>query len=111
MSAFVFFLVTLSALLLIFVFVALLKRPIYRLSRENVINLLELVLSNQATEDDWNVFVEMPIRHDDELESVRKRCFALSEQSGFSGQSKPSFSQAQRQEIALLVSRLKKKAG
>lgn len=79
MSGIVVFLTTLFLILLIFFGLAVLRRPFYRLTKENVICLIELVLSGEATEEDWTVFIEMPIRYDSDLESVRERCALLSE--------------------------------
>lgn len=56
-----------------------LKKPIYQLGKENLISLFEMLLSGQASEDDWNVFLEIPIRHDPFLESFRARCIGLGE--------------------------------
>ncbi len=53
--------------------------PVYRIDRENVIALLELVLSGQATENDWHVFVGVPLRHNSELRDLQKRCAQLAE--------------------------------
>lgn len=50
------------------------RTPRYRLSRENVVTLLRMVLDGTATVHDWNVFVGIPIRHDPDLEAVRLRC-------------------------------------
>ena len=79
MSGLLLFVLTLVLLLVIFSFLAVLKRPVYQLTRENVVRLLELVLAGEASEDDWNVFVEMPIRYNDELESIRQQCLEISE--------------------------------
>ena len=80
MSGLALFAVTLLILLGIFAFLALLKRPVYQLTEENVVRLLELVIERQASEDDWNVFVDMPIRYNDELETIRRRCIEIFEQ-------------------------------
>lgn len=77
MSGVMLFLATLILLLLIFSGLAFLRRPVYRLSRDNVISLIELVLDDKASEEDWTVFVEMPIRYDVNLESIRQKCLLL----------------------------------
>ena len=53
--------------------------PVYRLDRDNVIALLELVLSGRATENDWHVFIGIPLRHDSALREVQKHCEQLAE--------------------------------
>ena len=80
MSGLALFVVTLFILLGVFTFLAILKRPIYQLTEDNVVRLLELVLEGQASEDDWNVFVDMPIRYNDELEAIRWRCMEIFDQ-------------------------------
>lgn len=53
------------------------RTPRYRLDRDNVLTLLDMVLEGRATENDWNVFVGIPIRHDPELEALRLRCLEI----------------------------------
>ena len=53
--------------------------PVYRVERENVIQLLELVVSRQAMDNDWQVFAAQPIRHDDQLAVVQQRCLDVAE--------------------------------
>lgn len=53
--------------------------PVYRIDRDNVIALLELVLSGEATENDWHVFIGIPLRHNTQLCDVQKRCQVLAE--------------------------------
>ena len=79
MSGLLLFAITLILLLVLFAFLASLKRPVYQLTRQNVISLLELVLAGEASEDDWNVFSEMPIRYNDDLEAIRQKCLNISE--------------------------------
>lgn len=73
--------VLLSFLIFVGLFVLFyrLKKPIYQLSKENLISLFELLLSGQASEDDWQVFLEIPIRHDPFLEDIRAQCINLAE--------------------------------
>lgn len=69
-----FFLSTFVLLLAIFALLVFLRRPVYQLSDANVIRLLELVLAGEASDDDWNVFIDLPIRYNDVLENVRQHC-------------------------------------
>lgn len=55
------------------------RTPRYRLRRENIIALLGMVLSGQASSNDWSVFTEMPIREDEYLDSIRLRCIEIEE--------------------------------
>lgn len=66
--------------LLVFRYVGL---PVYRIEAINIKRLLESVLNENATEDDWNVFVGMPIHHNPQLDDIRVQCamLALTEMS------------------------------
>jgi len=55
------------------------KTPIYRVKRADIRRLLEWVLLGQATENNWRVFCDYPIRHDELLESIRMRCEKIEE--------------------------------
>jgi len=72
-------LITTLALLVIFIGLVYLKAPVYRLDKNNLVSLFELALAGEATESDWDVFLEVPIRYDDELEKIRLECVELTE--------------------------------
>lgn len=65
-------------LLTLLVFVKI-GTPVYRLERKNLIVLLKLVIDGEATDNDWEVFLGVPIRHNDQLEDIRLRCCDISE--------------------------------
>ncbi len=54
--------------------------PFYRLEKKNIIVLLTSVIEGQATENDWEVFLGVPIRHNEQLEAIRMQCYEISEQ-------------------------------
>jgi len=60
--------------------------PVYRVEKQNIISLLELILSGQATEADWEVFSAYPIRHNDELGRVQQHCITIAEREYLGGQ-------------------------
>ncbi|MFT7300133.1 MAG: hypothetical protein ACI89Z_000587 [Porticoccus sp.] len=69
-----------------FIFVALfilafvrIGTPVYRLDKQNLVTLLTLVVAGRATENDWQVFLGMPIRHNEKLEAIRRRCDDINE--------------------------------
>jgi hypothetical protein len=101
--------------LVLTVVVAVLTRvrtPWYRLGRENVIRLLEMVLDGTATAKDWHVFVSMPIRCDPELETIRVRCLTIEEKDfigKFTGQNKHHhlFTKAGLQELGHILEEIK----
>lgn len=53
--------------------------PVYRPDKNNVITLLELVLDGNATENDWHVFMGIPLRHCERLLAIQQRCSDLGE--------------------------------
>ncbi len=55
------------------------KTPHYRVSEKEFVRLLTLVVSGQATENDWSVVMDMPIRNSEHLEGLRERCLAIAE--------------------------------
>jgi hypothetical protein len=55
---------------------------VYRLEKENVVELLSLVLNGNATTNDWEVFLGLPIRHDAILENIRLRCQVINKVEG-----------------------------
>lgn len=76
----------LLTLLLTFIFVLFaivffikIAPPVYRLEKTNIVALLNLVIEGKATDNDWEVFLGVPIRHNDELEAVRMQCAEISE--------------------------------
>ncbi len=58
--------------------------PVYRLQRENLVSLLRLLVSGRATQQDWDVFVAIPIRHDPFLRNIQERCIEIA-QTEFTG--------------------------
>ena len=67
---------------LLFALLVWLKRPIYRLDNRNLEKLFELVLDDRASENDWNVFIELPIRYQPNFDELRLRCRELTELHG-----------------------------
>lgn len=55
------------------------KTPHYQVDRVQTIRLLEWMILGQASENDWRVFCDYPIRHNDQLEQVRQRCLEIEE--------------------------------
>lgn len=77
--------IALVATTTVFIFVVFwlftrLKRPVYRVTQENVETLLQMVLDHTASENDWQVFVAVPFHHDEKLEQVRQTCMVIEEQ-------------------------------
>lgn len=79
MALLISFLFSVFICLLVFIALMWVKTPYYRLSEKQVAQLLEWMLLGQASENDWQVFCEMPIRHNELLESIRLRCQEIDE--------------------------------
>jgi len=77
----------LTFLLILLAFVLFIKfsPPVYRLEKKNILTLLTLVVEGQATENDWEVFLGLPIRHNDQLEAIRLLCCDISEREYIGG--------------------------
>ena len=80
------------------------KTPYYRIEAGNVIALLELVVTGQATDSDWSVFTGMPIANNAYLESIRQRCLDIEEREYRGDLFAPYlFSRAGIEELRLLL--------
>lgn len=55
------------------------RAPTYRPSRDQVVGLLQALLDGTASASQWDLFIGMPIQHDEVLESVRVECVTLHE--------------------------------
>lgn len=66
------------------------RTPRYRLGRAEVITLLQMVITGQATDNDWSVFTGIPIRHDERLEQIRLRCIEIEAQC-YTGSARPPY--------------------
>lgn len=104
-------LITLTLTIVIFLLVLgtllWVRTPRYRIERHNVITLLEMVLTGQATENDWQVFAAVPLRHDAVLDSIRDRCMEIEEQEYIGRETPFLFSQKGLDEIRSILLELK----
>jgi len=89
--------------LLVFRYIGL---PIYRVEPINVKVLLESVLEGQATEADWDVFIGMTIRHNPDLDEIRRQCAILAEQEMSLREGQVHFSSAGRGELNAILTRI-----
>ncbi len=55
------------------------RTPHYRAQRRQARQLLQWMLLGQASEHQWRIFCEIPIRHDPPLEAIRCRCAEIDE--------------------------------
>ncbi len=81
--------------------------PVYRLNKYNVITLLELVLAGNATENDWQVFIGIPLRHNAALKAIQQRCSDLGETEYVGESSATLFTENGTQALKLILEELK----
>ena len=62
------------------------KTPYYRVDGERMLKVLEMILTGQATDNDWHTTFGMTIRHSPELEDIRQQCIDV-EDKHFVGES------------------------
>ncbi|MYM64964.1 hypothetical protein [Pseudomaricurvus sp. HS19] len=55
------------------------RTPHYRAQRRQARQLLQWMLLGQASEHQWRIFCEIPIRHDPPLEAIRRCCADIDE--------------------------------
>lgn len=55
------------------------KTPHYRVSAQQVRELLERVVVGQASSNDWAVFIAYQIRDNPQLEKIRRQCVEIDE--------------------------------
>ena len=78
--------------------------PHYRPSRSQARQLLQNLLLEQASEMQWRLFCDIPVRHDEQLEVIRAQCADIDERH-FNG-SRTLLSRAGLMEIQQLLERL-----
>jgi hypothetical protein len=55
------------------------REVIFRQNALRMVERLELILSFQASEKDWDLFLALPIRNNPELEEIRQICREIGE--------------------------------
>ena len=107
-----FFLTLLFTFIIVFLAMWLFMRigsPVYRINKDNVVTLLELVLAGNASENDWHVFMGFPVRHDDDLQAIQQRCSDLGETEYIGSSSATLFTEKGTQALQLILNELKLK--
>lgn len=84
------FVLTLVFVFLLFGLFYYLKRPYYRIDKQQMVHVLQLVVVGEASENDWNMTFGLVIRHSPELESIRQRCITI-EEKWYIGHRKPPY--------------------
>ncbi len=56
------------------------KVPYYRLNQNDCVNLLERAVNGVLLERDWNVFIGMTVRDDEEFEQLREVCLMIDDE-------------------------------
>jgi len=55
------------------------RTPTYRPERKQVLQMLELLAEGHLSQQQWDLFIGMPIQHDPELELIRLDCYLIQE--------------------------------
>lgn len=74
---------------LFYLFVRL-KTPYYRVDQARMVHVLEMVLTGQATDNDWQMTFGMVIRHSPALEALRQQCVDI-EDAHYIGNQRPPY--------------------
>lgn len=74
---------------LFYLFVKL-KTPYYRVDQARMVHVLEMVLTGQATDNDWQMTFGMVIRHSPALEALRQQCIDI-EEGHYIGNQRPPY--------------------
>jgi hypothetical protein len=53
------------------------KTPFYRVDKLQMIQILEMVLTGQARENDWRIVFDITIRHNPSLEALRQQALEI----------------------------------
>jgi hypothetical protein len=75
---------------LLFFLLSRIKTPYYRVDRERMTHVLEMVLTGNATETDWNITFGMTLRHSPALEALRLVCVDI-EEGCYIGEQRPPY--------------------
>ena len=89
------------------------RPPTYRPTRKTVLSLLNRVVEGTADSRLWDLFLGLPIQHDEFLESIRQQCVTMHEGldgsapagEGLDGQ---IYDRAGREKIQTLAAKLEK---
>ncbi|HBD13184.1 MAG TPA: hypothetical protein DCZ13_13615 [Porticoccaceae bacterium] len=108
MSFLLTFLLTLAVVLVAILVFVRVGTPIYRIDRDNVIALFELVVAGEATENDWHVFIGVPVRHDERLQDIQKTCIELTETEFIGERGRHLFSDRGMAQVRDMLSDLKR---
>jgi hypothetical protein len=100
------FLATFGVILVALVLFWRFASPVYRVERDNVICLLELIVAGKATESDWHVFESYLIRHNEKLQRYQLRCLELGEKE-YTGKKPYLFSPSGLSELKKILEELK----
>lgn len=92
MEFIVVFLVCLLVLVILVAGISFGRAPVYRPERGYVLTLLKGINEGSVTEQEWALFINTPITHDEELEKIRWRCCQFDEGLSEFGPSHPGIS-------------------
>lgn len=90
MNTIITLVLALAIIAVLFALFLQLKTPYYRVDKEKMIRVVEMVLTGQATDNDWQMVFGMTIRHNPELEAIRQQCLEV-EEKFYIGEQRPPY--------------------
>ncbi|QEQ97868.1 hypothetical protein [Neptunomonas concharum] len=77
MDFLIVFLICLAFLLLLTLALLFGRPPVYRPTREEILDLISALCDGSLDGEKWSLFIGIPIVHDPELESIRQACYEI----------------------------------
>lgn len=104
------FIITLLVFLMLIAILLWVKTPRYMMRPADVITLFHNVLTGQATENDWTIFLSSSFRHCPPLEPIRAACAELDEKEYLGDASSTGFllSRAGLAQLRILLERVER---
>lgn len=90
MTLFITLLLSIGIICVLFYLFSRLNTPYYRVDEKRMIHVLEMVLTGQATDNDWQMTFGMVIRHSPTLEAIRCECVVI-EDDCYIGTQRPPY--------------------
>ncbi len=101
MDFLIVFLICLGFLLLMTLALLFGRPPVYRPSREEILDLISAFCDGKLDGEKWSLFIGIPVIHDPELESIRHACYLVEVQADEGGEIKFSSGRFRYNELGM----------
>ena len=99
-----------GVLFFIYCFLNWYSSKVYKPTYKDVVHLLEGVINGKTNEYDWDQFICVPIKNNDELEKIRNKCLELEKKEFFDGvENEFLFNKKGLEKLKKILSELKNK--